>query len=149
MGVFVGAWGACVAYCLYCKVRLFPLFDKNGGTLPCPEIRLSPARVAGESPLKRVYIEAFADLDSLHASYVGVKATVLGVLTFLQLSRCSAPSPAPTRTFTGSSRKPIATCNSAATRADNARSVIMTGFFGVGAFSLFQVSLPWHPPVPG
>lgn len=51
MGVFVGAWGACVAYCLYCKFRLFPLFDANGGVLPCPEIRLSPARVAGASNL--------------------------------------------------------------------------------------------------
>lgn len=48
MGVFVGAWGACLAYCLYCKYRLFPLFDANNGVLPCPEIRLSPARVAGE-----------------------------------------------------------------------------------------------------
>jgi hypothetical protein len=46
MGIFVGAWAACMAFCYYIHVHLEPIFDANGGIIPKPEIRLYPAPIA-------------------------------------------------------------------------------------------------------
>jgi hypothetical protein len=46
MGIFVGAWLACGAFCLYIKFKLEPVFDANDGKIPCPEMRLYPAPIA-------------------------------------------------------------------------------------------------------
>ncbi|KAK8866180.1 hypothetical protein IAR55_001331 [Kwoniella newhampshirensis] len=46
LGIFVGSWLACAVFCWYIHVYLEPIFDKNNGVIPCPEIRLYPAPIA-------------------------------------------------------------------------------------------------------
>ncbi|WWD17614.1 hypothetical protein CI109_102055 [Kwoniella shandongensis] len=46
LGIFVGSWLACAVFCWYIHVYLEPIFDKNDGVIPCPEIRLYPAPIA-------------------------------------------------------------------------------------------------------
>ncbi|KAK4689526.1 MFS transporter, DHA1 family, multidrug resistance protein, partial [Tremellales sp. Uapishka_1] len=46
LGIFVGAWLSCGVFCIYVRIKLEPIFDKNGGLIPYPEIRLYPAPIA-------------------------------------------------------------------------------------------------------